>query len=201
MNRLAPLVLLLLLTSCRQPESPELPPAEPPAATVKSHAAGVAAAQVISPSEAAASLLALDAEGLRLFHAVSGASRLIPFGTTKPDALRAIAAAQKAPLRSEGDNAECNATYATWDNGLTVWFTKERFVGWSTTASATPAATAAGVKAGSTRAELESAYAVKVVESTLGTEFSAGALAGLLDTGKPDAKVTHLWAGVTCLAR
>ena len=201
MNRLAPIVLLLVVAACRQAESTAEPPAEPPPATVKSHAAGVAAAQVMGPAEAAASLLALDAEGLRLFNAVSGASRLIPFGTTKPDALRAIAAAQKSPVRSEGNNVDCNAAYTSWDNGLTVWFTKERFVGWSATASATPPATAAGLKVGSSRAKLDSAYAAKVTRSTLGTEFTAGALAGLLASDKPDAIVTHLWAGVTCLAR
>lgn len=201
MARLAPLVLLLALSACRQAEPPEPSAAEPAPATVKSHAAGVAAAQVMGPAEAAASLLALDAEGLRLLNAVSGASRLIPFGTTKPDALRAIGAAQKVPLRSEGVNADCNVAYATWDNGLTVWFAKERFVGWSATANAAPPATAAGVKVGSSRAELESAYAVKFKESTLGTAFSAGALAGLLDSGRANAQVSHLWAGATCLAR
>lgn len=201
MNRLATLAVLLVLAACRQPEHPQSPATEPPAATVKSHAAGVAAVQVIGPAEAAASLLALDAEGLRLFNSVSGASRLIPFGTTKPDALRAIGAAQKSPVRSQGNNAECNAAYTSWNNGLTVWFNQERFVGWSATASAAPAATASGLRVGSSRSELESAYAAKVAKSTLGTEFMAGALAGLLDSDKPDAKVTHLWAGVTCLAR
>lgn len=198
MTRLAPLVLLLALIACGQAEPPL---AEPPAESAKSHAAGVAATQVIGPAEAAASRLALDAEGLRLFNAVSGASRLIPFGTTKPDALRAIGAAQKTPVRSQGVNAECSAAYATWDNGLTVWFIKDRFVGWSAAQSSAPTATAAGVKVGSSRAELEDAYEVKLMKSPLGTEFSAGALAGMLDSGKPDAQVSHLWAGVTCLAR
>lgn len=200
MKKLISVAMLLALAACRQPKEPSPAPAAP-VPSVKSHAAGVAAAQVIAPSEAAASRLALDAEGLRLFNAVSGASRLIPFGTTKADAMRAISAAQKVPLRAQGSNADCGATYAAWVNGLTVWFAKERFVGWSATAGAAALTTASGLKVGATRAELESAYAVKIAKSTLGTEFSAGALAGLLDSDKPGAKVSDLWAGATCNAR
>ncbi len=198
MKKIMTIAVMLALAGCRQAEDPA--PA-PPVATVKSHAAGVAATQVIAPSEAAASRLALDAEGLRLFNAVSGASRLIPFGTTRADAMRAISAAQKVALRAQGDNADCGAAYAAWDNGLTVFFAKERFVGWSATAGSPPVTTASGLKVGSTRAELESAYAAKIAKSTLGVEFGAGALAGLLDSEKTDARVTDLWAGVTCNAR
>ncbi|MEJ7808474.1 MAG: hypothetical protein WKG03_21445 [Telluria sp.] len=199
MNNSYLLVLLLALAACRRAESP--PPPAPAAPTVKSHAAGVAAAQVIAPSEAAASRLVLDAEGLRLFNAVSGASRLIPFGTTRLDALRAIGAAQKTPPRSEGTNRDCNARYTTWSNGLTVWFAKDRLVGWSATESVTALGTAAGVKVGSSRKALESAHAANIRGSTLGVEFGAGGLGGLLDSDKTDAAVTALWAGVTCIAR
>ena len=196
MNRLSTLVLLLSLAACRQPEPPV---ADPPAPSVKSHAAGVAAAQVISPSEAAASLLALDAEGLRLFNAVSGASRLIAFGATKADAMRAIGAAQKLPLSSAGTDVECNATYATWGNGLTAWFADERFIGWSATAGAAPPATAGGARVGSSRKELESVYAIEIKKSTRGVQFNAGALTGLLESDRPEASVTAMWAGRVCV--
>ena len=189
------LVLLLSLTACRQSEPPVV---EAPVPSVKSHAAGVAAAQVISPSEAAASLLALDAEGLRLFNAVSGATRLIAFGVTKADAMRAIAAAQKSPLSSSGRDAACNQTYATWGNGLTAWFTDERFVGWSASAGAATPATVGGARVGSSRKELESVYAIKIKETAHGVQFNAGALEGLLDSDRPEASVTALWAGTTC---
>ena len=191
--------VVVALAACRG-EQPS-PAAPALVRTVKSHAAGVAAAQVLATSEAAASRLALDGEGLRLFNAVSGASRLIPFGTSRPDALRAIGAAQKGPVRSEGNNVECNARYTVWDNGLTVWFARDRFAGWSATASASAPGTAAGVKVGSTREQLESAYAATTRKSTLGHEFNAGALAGLLASGNADARITALWAGTTCIAR
>ncbi len=201
MNRALCLLLLAGLAGCRRAEPPPVSAPSVPAAAGKSHAAGVAAVQVIAPAEAAASSLALDAEGLRLFNSVSGASRLIPFGTVKPDALRAIDAAQKSPRHAAGFNEECRAGYVAWSNGLTVWFDGERFVGWAATAGAAGPATAAGLKVGSSRAELDSAYAAGIGKSTLGVEFSAGGLAGLLDSGRPDARVSHLWAGVACIAR
>jgi hypothetical protein len=201
MHRLAPLVLLFAMAACRQAEPPPATAADPPVPIVKSHAAGVAAAQVIGPAEAAASRLALDAEGLRLLNAVSGASRLIPFGTTRTDALRAIESAQRTPARATGVNDACRAAYVAWKNGLTVWFGGERFVGWSVQAGEAGPGTAAGLKVGSSRGELDGAYAAKIGKSTLGTQFRAGALAGLLDSDRPDARVTELWAGVTCIAR
>ena len=201
MHRLAPLLVLLVIVACRRSEPPQAVEVPPPVPSVKSHAAGVAAAQVIGPAEAAASRLALDAEGLRLFNAVSGASRLIPFGTTKADTLRAIDAAQRTARRAIGVNDECRAAYVGWGNGLTVWFSGERLVGWSARTGEAGPGTAAGLKVGSSRADLAGAYAAKIGKSSLGTEFSAGALAGLLDSDGPDARVTDLWAGVTCIAR
>ena len=53
----------------------------------------------------------------------------------------------------------------------------------------------------STRAELESAYKAEVAESTLGTEFAAGELFGILDGTGPEAKITHLWGGTSCNMR
>jgi hypothetical protein len=58
-----------------------------------------------------------------------------------------------------------------------------------------------GVRVGSTRAELEAAYAAEVAESTLGTEFNAGGLGGLLSGPGKDARITDLWAGINCFFR
>ena len=202
MNRILALAVFLALAACRQDVPPRTPsPLTAPEPSVNAHAAGVAAAQVIAPAEAAASTLALDAEGLRLFNSVSGASRLIPFGTAKLDALRAIGAAQKSPARTEGRNEECKADFVTWDNGLKVWFVKDRLVGWSAGKSAAPVATAAGLRVGSSRSDLLSAYDARIRKSTLGIEFSAGGLAGLLESEASGAAVTDLWAGQTCIAR
>ncbi len=196
------LACLFGLVSCRQAETPPVPP-PPPVATVKSHAAGVAAAQVIAPAEAAASRLALDGDGFRLFNSVSGASRLVPFGSTKADVLRILDAALKVPVRGRGHMDDCGASFVAWNNGLTAWFAKDRFAGWSATAAsgASPPATAAGLRVGAARKLMAAAYDAKIAQSTLGTEFSAGALAGVLSSDQPDAHVIALWAGSACIAR
>jgi hypothetical protein len=167
---------------------------------VKSHAAGVAAAQVFGPSEVAASRLVLDGAGLRLINTVSGASRLIPFGTSKSDAMRAIGAAQKTPVISEAGERDCHASHVSWDTGLTLWFARERMVGWSAAAGAAPLATGAGIKVGSSRQELADAYAATFNRSTRGQEFSAAAIGGLLDSDRSGAVITQLWAGQVCIA-
>ena len=60
----------------------------------------------------------------------------------------------------------------------------------------------AGVSLGTTRAEVESAYVIKVVKSSLGHEFStASGLYGLFDGAGPQARVSALWSGTNCVFR
>ena len=80
--------------------------------------------------------------------------------------------------------------------------TDERFAGWALRGTAKgDITTASGISPGSTRAELESSYTAKIFESTLGTEFAAGDLFGILDGQGANAKITNLWAGVSCNMR
>jgi hypothetical protein len=58
-----------------------------------------------------------------------------------------------------------------------------------------------GVGIGTTRAQVEDALAIQVSSTSLGTEFTAGGLAGLLDGPGAEARITNLWAGETCIAR
>ena len=55
-----------------------------------------------------------------------------------------------------------------------------------------------GVGPGSSRADLEAAYAADISETTLGTEFAAGELFGLLDGKELAAKITYMWGGLSC---
>lgn len=200
-------VLCLLLAACsetRQAAAPVPAPATAPQAAgpAATPQPGLNAVQVAPPAEVAAVRLALDSEGLRLFNSVSGASRLIPFGAGKDDVIRSLAMALKKQPGQQQNNAECANVFVPWDNGLSVWFRDERFVGWFVRKDGDATlATASGVKVGSTRAELDSAYSAKIVNSTLGVEFSAGALSGLLDGTGSSAKITDLWSGDTCVAR
>lgn len=142
--------------------------------------------------------LQLEAEGLRL----AGAS--LPFGTAQSELLERVDPHSEAEI---GTNSECGAgpmTIAQLPGGLSLLFQEERFAGWSADGrEPNIAATASGIAAGvSTRAQLEAAYPdLGVEESTLGREFSGGGLGGLLDGDGPQARVTALWAGTTCMFR
>ena len=145
--------------------------------------------------------LAPDGLGLVL---PTGATRHVTFGAQRDVATRAIAAALGSPIE-EGDNQECGAgalSFASFRGGLGLYFDDGKFVGWNLDGrDGGRFATAAGVGIGSTRKQLESATAVKIEDSTLGIEFSAGDLSGLLSSRDPDGEITNLWAGATCIAR
>lgn len=150
-------------------------------------------------------LLALDGEGLRLVVAATGSTRLLAFGTDSAAVLDGLGRALGAPT-SRGSNAECGAgpvDFASFDGGLSVNFQSGRFVGWSARASNTSSAltTMSGIGVGSTRAALDSTYSARVAQSSLGTEFSAGDLSGILDGTAPSSRIANLWAGVNCIAR
>jgi hypothetical protein len=51
------------------------------------------------------------------------------------------------------------------------------------------------------RAEVEELYVTTIDDTSLGVEFSAGDLHGILSSRRMDAVVTNLWAGVTCIFR
>lgn len=205
------LVLLLALAGCNQPdadsarderESPAVarPPAAMPAADPPATDQPAAADDVAAPATAAK--LALDGEGLRIFIVETGSSRLIPFGIVKAEALGVLEAVQGAPPSDQGENIDCGATHAIWPDGLTVWFARDKFVGWSVASAASPLSTVGGLEVGSTRAEVESGASVaRIAPSSLGEEFTAGGVAGLLDSADADARVSNLWAGATCIAR
>lgn len=193
---IVPLLILATLAAC----TPDAP-AVPEDGTTPAPAAPTGAA-----APAAAPALAVEAEGLRLFDPASGSATPIAFGTPRARVMTALASRGAAVT---GTNGECGAgplAYARWPDGLTLWFQQDALAGWALNAPASNAppattagiSTASGLTIGSTRAELDSAYAATVEQSTLGTEFTAGELYGLLDGEGSGAKVTALWAGVSC---
>lgn len=154
----------------------------------------------------ATAALALDGEGLRIFKLLGGSSSLLPFGQAKVDTLTTLTTLRGAP-KTQAENIDCGATNAVWADGLTGWFARDKFAGWSVGSSAsgtasTALATAGGLRLGATRTEVEQGASVaRIAHSTLGEEFNAGGIAGLLDASDPDARVSHLWAGAACVAR
>jgi hypothetical protein len=170
-----------------------------------------AAVPATSATDSADAVLALDGDGLRVFLRPSGSARPIPFGEPRGSVIASVGRLQRNEQPQLTENLDCRATVATWPaTGLQLWFSADsapRFIGWSLgsrggrDSAAATLTTASGVGIGSTRAELESAYAARIARSTLGVEFSAGELAGLLESDRPDSPIVNLWAGQVCLAR
>ncbi|WP_374127507.1 hypothetical protein [Sphingomonas sp. 28-62-11] len=149
-------------------------------------------------------VLSLAPDGLQLVEATSGKTYAIPFGTPEKDTVDRVAKA-RGDLVDKGGNDECGAgpiAYANFGGNVSLIFQEGKFAGWSVNDGGdSKITTLTGIGLGSTRKALEAAYAVTVEESSIGTEFSAGELSGLLNGKGPDAKVTDIWAGVTCIAR
>ena len=205
------LVLLLAVAGCTPPDATlpqdaaNSPAAVPPASPVV--ASGQPAREPSdAPGNAApptpAAKLALDGEGLQIFTTATGSSRAIPFGIGKAEALSMLESVQGEPPSDQGENIDCGATNAIWPDGLTVWFARDKFVGWSLASADSSLSTPGGLKVGTTRAELVNGASVaSIAKSSLGEEFTAGDVAGLLDSSDAAARVINLWAGAVCIAR
>lgn len=189
-------VLLLGLAACGQPaaDAPAAPPG--PAAS---------APPPSTPVPAAATALALDPGGLMLVMTDNGSTRLIDFGLPQAQALE-ILGRVVGPLPAATTNSECGAgplQFVEAPDGLTLLFQDGRFVGWSAgPASKGKHATMAGIGVGSTRSQLTAAVSGATIEETsLGQEFSAGGLYGVLSGADANATIDTLWAGTSCVFR
>jgi hypothetical protein len=93
--------------------------------------------------------------------------------------------------------------FAEFPGGLTLLFQDDKLAGWSVgKGSAGRQSTMSGVGVGSTRSDLVAAYSgVTVSETSLGQEFSAGGLYGVLDGPGATAKIEVMWAGTSCVFR
>ncbi len=160
----------------------------------------------IAQAKPKTAVLALDAQGLRVVNAATGSTRSLAFGMKEAEVVTIVNNLQ-GKSRDRGTNSECGAGplgYASWGNGLTLWFNQGQFKGWAVdgrSASAKKLTTIAGIGIGSTRTQLNKAYQVKVQPSSLGTEFTAGGMGGLLTGTQPTATITNLWSGTTCMFR
>jgi hypothetical protein len=190
--KFGPALALLALAGCGSEVPPERP-AEVATATPDKAPDTAKADNKVAPA------LAIEAEGLRLFNKETGAARPIAFGTPRDDVL-AMLAFRGTP--ETGTNEECGAgplDYANWPDGLGLHFQDGKFAGWKLDERSKGAiTTASGIGVGSSRTDLGSAYAAEISKTTLGTEFAAGELFGLLDGKGKGAKITNMWGGVSC---
>jgi hypothetical protein len=164
------------------------------------------ALQPLAQAKPSAAVLALDSQGLRVVNVSTGATRAIAFGTSEANVVSVLTNLRGKP-RNRGVNRECGAGplgFASWADGLSLQFNQGRFAGWNVDGrrqGANKLTTINGIGTGSTRTQLNKAYTVKVSQSSLGTEFSAGSLGGLLSGSKSTDRVTSLWSGTTCFFR
>lgn len=160
--------------------------------------------------------LVLTSDALQLVDQITGSTNELPFGTPQNQLIEIINNTLQSKAVNTGVTAECGAgplKMMTWSNGLTLVFqennTKSRepktdwlFEGWymnGTDESSKKITTMAGIGIGSTRAEMESVYEIEVKKTSLGQEFSTTAgLNGIFNGVGEDAKIIHLWSGVSC---
>lgn len=200
---------LVLVTGCsddgptpRAPAPTPLPAGRAPAVQVDAPAPAPAATD--APTAQAGHRLALASEGLQLV-ADTGSIRNVAFGEPVERVIQAVEKV-RGVTAERSRNDECGAgpiDMAIWPDGLVLMSQEGRFAGWSLRGGDVPPAvtTVAGLGPGSTRRDLESAHTVDVRETTLGTEFEAGGLFGVLDGAGSDARITALWAGMSCVFR
>ncbi len=168
----------------------------------ESMANSVVAANAQAPAPApvaAAPRIVLEGAGLRIPSA--SPPRTLAFDMPKAGTIEALAKILGRPPTELGANGECGGggmEFATWEGEITAWFLDDRFAGWDNKGALK---TIEGLGIGSSRAELAALPSFEVEQSTLGTEFRAGGLSGILASRAPDAKVTHLWGGATCVFR
>jgi len=147
--------------------------------------------------------LAVADNGVRVFDGTSESGRPLPFGMPMEAVLATMEGLRGKAERST--NSECGAgsiEFANWKDGLGLLFQEGRFVGWALDGrGGGEVKTSGGVGPGSTRRELEAAHQIKIDETSLGTEFMAGDIAGVLDGAGPDARILTMWAGVNCVFR
>ena len=181
-----------------------------PEQQAQSNAAAAAAASAGAPvaaagngTQAQAGRLIVEGDGLRLASEPGGAARAIAFGAPQAEVVASLERV-RGPAE-QGSNPDCPngpVQHATWPDGLSLVFEQGRFAGWSLSErSAGAIETAAGIGVGDTRAQLAAAHAPEVQQSTLGLEFSAGDINGVLDGPSADARITEMWAGTSCVAR
>ena len=195
----------LLLIGCKQSKQKEVVTIPSSDSTSKEIADTTAIVKQASVKYA----LALSQGALQLVNQNNGATTSLGFGLPFSQVTETVEKVlEMKPLIST--NSECGAgplKMATWDNGLTLFFQEKNkvfeFVGWGANEaklSENKLKTMAGIGVGSTRKEMESAYMINVVKTSLGFEFSTKSndLFGIFDGADENARITNMWSGVSC---
>jgi hypothetical protein len=135
---------------------------------------------------------------------IGASTRNLNFGSDKAAVMTALQSAEGAP-RSVDTGSMCeDGSGRVFDtvlyDGLSVYFLNSTLSGWRV--SKAQFTTLDGVGPGSTLTQLRAAFGgVKVTDSSLGAEWSAGALGGVLSGKSDDSIVGEMFAGDLCIIR
>lgn len=156
-----------------------------------------------SGQPAAAPPLVLEPDGIGVVvDTGNGSVRHLLFGEARLGPTTTALALARGAQQGRDELAECGEGPLTAVRfaGITAYFADGALAGWDSDAPELTIANGVGI--GSTRHDLEAAYAdLEVEESSLGVEWRAGALSGTLTADAPAATVDNLWSGRTCIAR
>jgi hypothetical protein len=128
----------------------------------------------------------------------------LDFGTAEAATKTALEAALGKPKNTDIGRPCDDGSSRSFDSvrydGLVVFFLEGKLSGWS--AEGQEFTTIDGIGPGSTLSDLKASFGdVTVSDGSLGTEFSAGTIGGVLDGSSDAAAVTTIFNGDLCIIR
>ncbi len=197
------LLAAALLAACGAEPSADAPsnPAADSAASAAAAGGAVDTPPQASGPDQGAPAIVLAPDGLDVTG--GGAPKRLAFGGRQASVLADVGAVLGQP-REQGMQEECPAGplyHVAFAQGLDLQFRDSAFVGWFARQGST-LRTAQGVGPGSTLGQLKAAYpATTVQETSLGSEFAAGELYGVLANPSDAGAVEVMFAGINCIFR
>lgn len=198
------LLAAALLAACGSEPSTDAGAQSAPDSAATTPAAARAPADAQPPGPAAdrgAPALVLAPDGLNVTG--GAAPKHLAFGSPRAGVLADVGTVLGAP-GEQGIQEECPAGplyQVSYAGGLQLVFQDSAFVGWFSGEGST-LRTAPGIGPGSTLGQLRSAYpGVTVEETSLGHEFAAGELYGIVADTSSAGAVQVVFAGTNCIFR
>jgi hypothetical protein len=191
------LLAAALLAACGSEPSGDAARTAPDSALAAPAAVG---SSVDTAALAPAAAIVLAPDGLNV---TGSAPRQLAFGSLRESVLAEVGAILGQPAE-QGIQEECPAGplyQAQYAAGLQLVFQDSAFVGWFAR-EGSAFRTAAGIGPGSSLPQLKAAYPATTVEETsLGTEFAADGLYGIIANPSDAGEVEVMFAGTNCIFR
>ena len=198
---LALAVALGLVACTPAAETPAAAPADAPAV------ADPVPAAPADPATGGVTAILLEGDGFMPANPGGhGTGLKLSFGAPRGTVITYMTGLHGGTAPQTDSNDECGAgpvQFARWDDDLTLAFQDGKFAGWWAGEKA-PAgfSTVQDIHVGSTLAEVRAAWPdVEVMNDSIGPEFASADIFGTLTGTTASARVTALWAGVSCVFR